>query len=436
MGFFDFLKKPKEEEEARPVADAKPIEVGIDSLEERISELVSDVLSREKDRAKELYDKIREDFGEIRRMSKELEGKKFEESDRMYSAVNMIKNNYVNRTFGLLGGVPVIDGMNHEELEKFCSKTGKVLDNMKKVPPKQTILLSKYFKKEASEIVKILKKIEDNLKEMKSLLEEGKTISLFSKVSSRVDTITGMRKRLRDLEQQEKMLKGKTEKAREEKGSREGDLEKLLKSEGYRKLVDSGDRVRDMKGQKEDVENALREEISSVKRPLKKYEHVLRNDPSVPREKRISFEKLIHSPVKTILGEGGESILSEIISRIRESIERKEISLKDSESKKFAEFSEKFRKGRVSELGKKHGELRKKIEESEKQKDREGVLNDREKIGREIENLGHEITEHERNLENIAKGKKSAKSGILEEKERLEETIEMEIGRKFVIKMF
>jgi hypothetical protein len=435
MGFFDFLKKPKEEE-AKPVVDEKPVEVGIDSLEKKISEHVSGTLSREKGRAKDLYGKIRQDFREIRRVNTELSRKKFEEGERMYSAVNMIKNNYVNRTFGLLGGVPVIDGTGHEELGNFLSKTTKVLDGMRKVPPKQAILLSKYFKKEASEIVKILKRIEDSLEEMKGLLADGKTIPLVSKINSRVETIRAIVRKFRDLEQQEKILEEKAEKARKERKGKEEELGKLLKSEGYKRLVSSGKKAREMREEREAIENEIREEFSSLKRPLKKYEHILRNDRLIPREKRISLERLIHSPTKAVLDEGGESVLSEMTSRISESIERKEISLKESEEKRFREFSERVSEGRISEIRKSHGELSRKIEESEKQKDRESVLGDRERIRREIENLEHEISECGRNLQNIAKGKKSTKSEILGEGEKLEKTIETELGRKFVIKMF
>ncbi|NIP40458.1 MAG: hypothetical protein GTN39_02980 [Candidatus Aenigmarchaeota archaeon] len=434
MGFFDFLKKPREEE-AKPVVDTRPVEVEIDSLEKKINDHVSDMLSRERERAKDLYSKIREDFGEIKRMGKELEGKKFEESDRMYSAVNMIKNNYVNRTFGLLGGVPLVQEMSHEELDNFHSKTTKVLDGMRKVPPKQAILLSKYFKKEASQIVKILKKIEDNLNEMKSLLSEGKPISLVNRITSRARGIMEMKRKFDDLEHQEKVLKEKIRKLESEKESKQGDLEDLLKSEGYREIVDSREKVRDLRQEKENLESELREEFSSIKRPLKKYEHILRNDPSIPRERRISFEKMIHSPVKSILAEGGESVLSEMVSKVSESMEKGMISLKESERKKFGEFSEKIKEGKISDLRKRYDGLREMIEESEKRKGKD-VLNEREKIKREIEHSDHEISEYERNLENISKGKKSTKSGILGEKEKLERTIEREMGRKFVIKLF
>ena len=40
---------------------------------------------------------------------------------------------------------------------------------------------------------------------------------------------------------------------------------------------------------------------------------MLRNG-SLPREKRIAFEKIIHSPVKTVLKEGGENVLKEIVA--------------------------------------------------------------------------------------------------------------------------
>ncbi len=354
----------------------------------------------------------------------------------MYSAVNMIKNNYVNRTFGLLGGVPVIQEMNHEELENFLSKTTKVLDGMRKVPPKQAVLLSKYFKKEASEIVKILKRIEDNLKEMKGLLADGKSIPLVSKITSRVDVMKGMNRKFRDLEQQEKILKEKTEKTGKEKERKEEDLKKLMKSEGYREHVDSSEKIRDLKREREDLTSEIREEFSSVKRPMKKYEHVLRSDSSIPREKRISFERMIHSPVKAILSEDGESVLKDIIYRVDEAIEKRMVSLKDSEMKKFREFSERVREGKISDVRKKHMELKERIEESERGKEKSGVIDEREKIKREIEHSGHEISEYKRNLESISKGKESVKKEIIEEKKRLEKMIESEIGKRFVIKMF
>jgi chromosome segregation ATPase len=190
-----------------------------------------------------------------------------------------------------------------------------------------------------------------------------------------------------------------------------------------------------MKEERERMENELREEFSSVKRPLKKYEHILRNDRSIQREKRISFEKIMHSPVKAILSEGGESVLKEMISRVEEAIESRKISLKESEEKKFTEFSESVREGRISELRKKHAELGGRIEESEREKEKENVSDEREKIKREIEHLENEISEYWRNLDNIKKGKDSVKKEILEEKENLEKMIEREIGKKFAIKL-
>jgi|GEM_PF-1781978 len=436
MGFFDFLKKPKEEEEGKPAVESKPVEVEMDSLEKEVSEHVSGMLSNEQDRAKDLYGSIRSDFRDIKRMNSELGDKKFAEGEKTYSAVNMIKNNYVNRTFGLLGGIPVVQEMNHEELENFCSKTSKVLDNMKKVPPKQAILLSKYFKKEASEIVKILKRIEDNLDEMRKMLADGKPIFLVNKINSHVSAIREKKKKFDDLEQQEKVIKEKIKRLRSEKKGKQGDIEELLKSDEYREMIDSRERARDLREESESIESDLREQVSSIKRPLKKYEHVLRNDKSIPREKRISFEKLIHSPVKTIMTEGGESVLGELVSRVNESVKEGEISLKESEMKKFSDFCSNLKEGGISDLKKRHLEIRERIEKSEKQKGRSEVLNEREKLRREIENLDHEISEYERNLENLSKGKDSAKSDIIREKESLEKTMERELGKKFRIKPF
>ncbi len=433
MGFFDFLKR-KEERTEEPVVEAKPVRIGLESVEERMGEEISGRLSQEREKARELYAKIRANFREIKRISKELEEKKFEEGERLYSAVNMIKNNYVNRVFGLLGGVPVVEKMEHEELKDFCSKVSGVLENMKKVPPKQAVMLSKYFRKEASRIVKILKDIEGDVKEMKDLLSEGRSIPFLNRIRSEVNILKEKRRRFGDLKREEEVLREKIEKLRSERDEREKDLENLMKSEDYREVIGVREKIEKLKQEKENVMNEIREEFSSVKRPLKKYEHVFKNNPSIPREKRVSFEKLLHSPVKFTL-RGEESVLKEIISRVSESLERGEIKLKESELRRFREFSRKVEGGWVSKLKRRYEEIGKEMEEIERRKDA-GVLNEREKIRREIEHLEHEISEYERNLENILKGKESAKSEIRRVKGELEKMIERETGKKFIVRIW
>ncbi len=433
MGFFDFLKKPKEEEKAKPAGREKPVEVEMGSLEKRINEHISDRLSRDQEKAKDLYAKIKSDFREIKRMNSELSKKKFEEGERLYSAVNMIKNNYVNRVYGLLGGVPLVRGTDFEELENFCSKTNNILDKMRNTPPKQAILLSKYFKKEAAQIVKILKNIENELGEMKSLISNGSPLSFVSSITSQAGMIMDMKKKFAHLEREESMLREKKGKTEAERKKKEAELKKLLESERYRELVEGRKKMGELMKEKERLENEIREEFSSIKRPLKKYEHVL-GRASLPREQRIAFEKLIHSPVKAVLSERGEDILREVVSRTGEAVKNKEISLKESELKKFTEFTEKVKSGRIAELKKKYREIREEIRERGKKK--ETPMGEEEKIKREIEHLNHEIREYERNLEGISRSKESTKAEILEEREKLEKMIERGTGRKFRVKLF
>ncbi|MEE9323038.1 MAG: hypothetical protein V3U72_00685, partial [Candidatus Aenigmarchaeota archaeon] len=324
MGFFDFLRG-KEEEAPEQLQDMGSVELG--SVKETVEKSISEKLSMERERVKELYAKIREDFREIKKLNNELSGKAFKSGQRMDAPVNMVKDNYVRKTISLLNNVPAVSNFEHKEIMDFCSGTGKILKGMQKLPPKQTILLSKYFKSEALKIIKTLKNIENRRKEMESLLK-GKALWFEGEINSRIDRIFELIKRSKDLEMQENMLREKIKTKKSEKKEKERELNEFLSGDDYKGFESLGSEVKGLEKERSEIENEIREEMSGIKRPLKKLEYTVKHDERISREKRSLFSRISHSPVKILFQDQGDSILMEALAKLRE------LRLKDNEKER------------------------------------------------------------------------------------------------------
>ena len=132
MGFFDFLRG---KDELPQPEDAGRVELV--KVKELVEKSVSGELRRERKKAEDLYAKIREGIREIKKLNARLAEKKFEENEKIYTPVNMVKDNYVRKTSSLLGTLPAVETFGYAEITDFCS----VIDDIEcKQPDLQHLL--------------------------------------------------------------------------------------------------------------------------------------------------------------------------------------------------------------------------------------------------------------------------------------------------------
>ncbi len=412
MGFFDFLKKKEEVSEPQ---DAGSVELA--KVKETIERSISSDITKERERMRELYARIKENFREVKKLNKELSGKSFESGQRVDAPVNMIKDNYVRKTLSLLNNIPVIDNFEYGEITDFCSGTEKVLKDLQKIPPKQTILLSKYFKGETSRIIKTLKDIERMSKEMKSLLE-GKALWLGGKINSKIDRIFELKRKSKDMEKQENTLREKIKDKRNEKGEKEKDLAGFVSSEEFKGFENLGFEIKELGRERSEIENEIREELSGVKRPLKKLEYDLKHREG---KEKVSLSKVAHSPMKVLLEQGG-SVLMEALVKLRN------LNLKENERERVEGLIKKIENGEISKLRERYKQIENEIREKKEREEKSDVTDKKRGKEREIENLTKEIQEHEKEIEKISGNRKKVSEGIEKERKDLEGLVRKEIN--------
>ena len=419
MGFFDFLRG---KDELPQPEDAGRVELV--KVKELVEKSVSGELRRERKKAEDLYAKIREGIREIKKLNARLAEKKFEENEKIYTPVNMVKDNYVRKTSSMLNSVPLIENFTYSEITDFCSGMSKILNEVQNIPPKQAVLLSRYFKNETSRIIKILKEISEAGKDMRSLLDKSR-LRLENEINSRIDRILGLKRKLTDLEKEEKLLLEKTESKKREIEERERELKTFLSGEEHSRLEKLQNEIKKLREEKDELEREIRDSLSGIKRPLKKLDHSLKNEKD--KEKRSILSKVTHSPFKTLFLEQGDSMLLEALAKLRE------FDLKDSERERVEELSKKIELGYISKLRDRYKWLESEIAEKEEEM-RSSDFQERVKgMEREIENLKHQISELKKERKRVEEIRDDVTKEISKEKTDLESLLLREINKKLDI---
>lgn len=419
MGFFDFLKgKGQEKEISRSPEDIGSVE--LPNLKSELERIVSENASRERERSKDLYSKIKEKFREVEKFNNELSKKKFKSGQRMDAPVNMIKDNYVKKTMSSLNAIPKVESFEYREINSFFSGTDKVLKNIRTIPSKQAMLLSRYFKGETSKIIRTLKQIEILKKEMRSVLD-GKALWMGGEVNSKTERISGIRAKSRDLESELGSLLDKIKNKEKELESKEKDMKGFVSGKEFRGFENLAGEIRRMEEERSKIEAELREELGGVKRPLKKLEYSLKQE-----GKDKSILKVAHSPMKVLL-EQGDSPLREAMVRLRD------IMLKDNEKERVEELITKIENNYISGLRDRYKFLEGEIMDKKEMERKSDIADRKISKERELENLRKEIEDHRKEMEKIKENIENKAKEIENEKRVLEDIILNEINVKVKI---
>lgn len=424
MGVFGFLRKGKKAEagkEKAPAASSIPAHDGTATAEVRLDDVmkvieghISGRLSNEMIKAQKLYDKINSGLAEARKHAGELEKKKFEAGDKTYAVVNMTKDNYVKKANSLISGLPRINNFNYDETSAFCSGAMKILHELLNIPPKQAILLTRYFKKEASRIITTLKETEVASKEMETLLQQSMLRFYISANRSLAD-VWQLVYKAEDLESRTQKINDKIKARKLELREKEKEAEAFTSGEESGKFRRLDEEIKKLETERTELGNKISEELSAIKRPLKKLEHAASSEGAKEKEKLSLYSRISHSPMKVLMQEQGDALLMEALERLRE------VGLKDEERERVEELIKKIGLGYLSKFTDKYKWLEAEIAEKRKDFEKSEVPEKHKKHERETEHLKREISELEKETERISKSKAELAGKIKSGKEKLEE---------------
>lgn len=386
--------------------------VRLDDVMKTVESEISDRLTDELKKVAKLYGKINHGLAEARKHASELEKKKFEAGDKTYAVVNMTKDNYVKKANSLISGSPRINNFNYEETSAFCTGTKKILNDLLNIPPKQAILLTRYFKKESSKMITVLKETDVAFMEMETLLNSS-MLGFYSAANKNMVDIWQLVYRSEDLAGQAEKISGRIKAAKAELAEREKEAGAFASGEEGRKHSGMVEEIKKLEAERTELGNIISDRLSAIKRPLKKLEHAAANEGG--KDKASLYSRISHSPMKVLMQEQGDALLMEALEKLRD------IGLKDEERERVEELMKKIELGYISELTDKYKWLETELAEKRKEFEKSAFPEKNKKHEREIENLRRGISELEKEAGKVSKsmaelaGKTSSEKGDLEE---------------------
>jgi len=430
MGFLGFLKRGKkagatEAPAAAPHSEAAAAEIALSGVKESLSKQVYSSVAKEKDELSDFYERIARGFAEARKISSDLARKKFEAHDKTYAPVNMIKDNYAKKASSLLGTAPPVSNFGYDETAAFAAASAKTLHELMHVSPKQTILLSRYFKHETSKMISVLKEASEASEGMRSVLDKG-MMRFYHDAASMADRLAGMAERVKEIEAREAALHGRIEAKEGEKTANAQELDAFLKGEAFISHVRLGEGIKANEKEWNDIGSKLSEELSGIKRPLKKLEYVAGNE-AKDREKAALYSRIAHSPLKVLLQEQGDSLVMEALRKLRE------MGLKDEERERAEELSKKIETGYIPQLVDRYKWLEGEMAEAKAKFEKAAAPEKKKHVEREIENLDHDIADAHRELERLARSRAETGREMQAGKRQLEEFVLKKINIRLSI---
>jgi chromosome segregation ATPase len=432
MGFLGFLRKE------RPETGDKTEEVsrvGIGEIAGWFEGSFSEDIEKNKSRGQELYQEVMDSFLGIRDSLRVLESAKFSGRERIHAAANMIKDTFVKKAYPIISSIERASReteISFSGLRGFQEEASKTLEELKKTTPKQAVLLSRYFKKESDPVVGRIKETGEKISNLKKWLDDDVMLRLSENVRNRMreqlsDTgeLDSLAKRILEIRKETKRMKDK-------KQEKESEFLELIRGREWNELNALEKDLKNIKSDIVRIEYEITNELSPMKRPLKKLEHILRKQDMLFNHKGF-LRGFIQDPFGSIREKNGEDTLRRFLFTMNRMVHDKKIDLKDKEREKLENLMERMERS-IPELKKRYREL---MEDRESKEKRMGDLSDsvksKQELESEIEGYSRDISEMDEEARNIAREQERLKENIGKRSREMEELILRETGREVEI---
>lgn len=415
MGFLGFLRREKKEE---PQSELPPADVSLSGLSAWLEEELSEKASSARKRSGDLQEKIASGFEGVRESAEKLGKAEFERGDKVYAAVNSVKNTFANRVQSLLGKSPSPALSSYSGMIEFLKRSGDLLRELMSISPRQGAIIANYFKREGSAVIGGARNLNNLVEEFQRFLDyEGKSLFILEETGRIAREIGEGLESLRELEMRQSEIRGGIQGLKKELSKREENLHVISKDSRWKNLEKARKEKETLEGRAMDLKFRIGEELSSAKRPLKKYLHLKAGE--LGREDRDFLERFVKSPLKTIMAGGLEQLKPHLLE-IKDMV-GKGINLKEKEIQKLYELIKRIEAEEINRLIEEHDGISEEIKEKGEATERDfSGLNeeknrseeDVKETGEEIEKLGKELMETEERSKNTRKDAENDKGKL------------------------
>jgi len=327
MGLFDRFRKDE------VVEPQKEISIELSTLKQWSDKEFGSDQEQALATIKSLHSDIMSSYEDIRRDLKSLEEASFEEDDKRYTAANMVKNTFVNKTNNILKTETGVE-LKYSTLKSFYLNSIKNIRELTTLSPKQMVLLTSYFNDQTRKITESVKSTEAKLNKLKDFLDsKGKVVWLKESIEKE------------SQEQKEAIdnymsLGNNIEKKKEEIERTDADVKKnsenlknLLKDPAWKEFEKLDKEIYYSENKLSETRDALEQVAVQINKPLKKLEYAISHGYS-PGQGTTLINRFLENAFKSILEEDGIDNLKQVLTLLRQANkDRKEVMKPKDEQK-------------------------------------------------------------------------------------------------------
>ena len=362
MPLFGFLKRKEEE-----VPDLETHEITMEELPDWFRGVMREDIRQRLKESEQMYKDLVAGISDIRSRLDKLDSARMSGNERLHIAANMIKESFTKRKYMHLSEIArLYDGFrpDYAYFTEFQSKVMEALSSLKESTPKQTILLSRYFKKESNELVESIKRAEDISARLGGFLKDSSgPLSALQEIESVVNDCRDLLREASGFDSRSSEIRKQIVLAKERRQELEKRFLKLLKSREWKDINSLENEIKKAMEDMRQAEMRLNSELSSVKRPIKEMEHALGKKGSLTPIQKNILRDFIRDPLKAVLSEAGLRELKKCVSALAR--KHGNIELRGKESIDTGDVAERVEKD-VSRFVSEYQELKEDIAGKEK----------------------------------------------------------------------
>ncbi len=434
MGFLGLFRKEKKPEVLEPKSE-ESVSLKLKDLGTWFEDNFSKDIDKSKSRGGELFQNVTDSISNLRNSFVSLESARFSGRERVHAAANMIKDSYVKKAYPIITNIEKVSretGMSYSGLNDFVTEVTKTIETLKKTTPKQAVLMSRYFKKESEPIKSSMKEVNGSIDSLKTWLDEEVTLRLLESIKKKTGYQVSGFDEMKSLEKRKNDIKNDMIELKKKKQDKESEYLELLKGNDWKSFNSMEKEIKDIKNDIMKIESDLTNELSPMKRPLKKLEHTLRKHDIMFNHKGF-LKGFIQDPFGSIKTKNGEDSLRSFLFTMNKMFHDNKIELKDKERERMDVLLEKMVR-EIPEIKKKYNDLVQKRENTEKRiRESSVIVKKKDELESDVEKYSRYTTDMEKELKDVSREQEKLKEEMHSKVKDLEKLILKETGREVEI---
>lgn len=353
----EFLKKifQNEKQEAKKV-----IEISLQNLEEWLSEKSKPLSEEVQRQIGEILMKADEEVQKARINVEVLENAKLQNPNIPFKAKQYMEGNrkaYARAINSFLGHME-INNRDYFYLVGFCKLFDELIHNLNKSTLRSYTILQEFFANETSKIAQNLKNFDTIFKELKSILNNERMVSV-NVTKEKIQSLNAKIRQKINLDIDFRNIEADLKLSNEEKNSTMAEIEKFSKSDEHSNFLKLNEEKKDKATAFYDDENQILQSFSVLERALRKYSHIA-----------FEHEELVldylKQPIETLANDKGLSILS-VLKELERLLKDNQLQMDSKKREKSLEELKKLDKDFLEQFVRKYLSFKSEIKDIENQ---------------------------------------------------------------------